>query len=250
MTRLALAAIVVAIAGHAAARELVHKVSPQYPIRALDRGEEGWVEISFQIAADGVVISPKVVAAEPKGRFDKSAVAAVAQWRYEASGADEARTVVVTFSQLAAGSARQVVMEKLSAAAQAVREGREADADETLEDIVDTGGLTLAELSVLEKVRGMRDYRARRFVGAAVHFNRVLEIFGSRMDAKAVGDVLDVLIPAYINAGMFAEAVQTTDRWQRPDESFPPPLASALASIRSALAAGRPIRLAPAAANQ
>ncbi len=58
------------------------RVSPIYPIRAANRGIEGWVEIEFTIDRDGGVILPRVVNAEPSAIFNRSALRAVSQWRY------------------------------------------------------------------------------------------------------------------------------------------------------------------------
>ena len=58
------------------------RVSPIYPIRAANRGIEGWVEIEFTIDRDGGVILPRVVEAEPSAVFNRSALRAVSQWRY------------------------------------------------------------------------------------------------------------------------------------------------------------------------
>lgn len=58
------------------------RVSPIYPIRAANRGIEGWVEIEFTIERDGGVILARVVDAEPSAIFNRSALRAVSQWRY------------------------------------------------------------------------------------------------------------------------------------------------------------------------
>jgi TonB family protein len=57
-------------------------VSPAYPPEALAGGVEGFVEVRFQVDADGRVSDPEVVAAEPEGVFEDAALAAVSRWRY------------------------------------------------------------------------------------------------------------------------------------------------------------------------
>ncbi|MCY4011198.1 MAG: TonB family protein [Gammaproteobacteria bacterium] len=56
--------------------------APEYPQRALARGVEGWVLVSFTIAASGVVADPVVVDADPPGVFDAAALRAVMRYRY------------------------------------------------------------------------------------------------------------------------------------------------------------------------
>lgn len=58
-------------------------VPPEYPVRALDRGTQGWVDIEFTVAADGTTRDAVVRAAEPAGVFDRAALQAVERWRYE-----------------------------------------------------------------------------------------------------------------------------------------------------------------------
>lgn len=55
---------------------------PEYPQRALARGVEGWVLVSFTIAATGAVADPMVVDANPPGIFDAAALRAVMRYRY------------------------------------------------------------------------------------------------------------------------------------------------------------------------
>ena len=58
-------------------------VPPEYPVRALERGTQGWVDIEFTVATDGTTRDATVRTAEPAGVFDRAALQAVARWRYE-----------------------------------------------------------------------------------------------------------------------------------------------------------------------
>jgi protein TonB len=58
------------------------RVPPQYPERALQRGIEGRVLIEFTISKSGSVKDAKVIAAEPNNIFNKAALKAVSQWKY------------------------------------------------------------------------------------------------------------------------------------------------------------------------
>lgn len=60
----------------------VVRVNPQYPIRARERGTEGWVELEFTISAAGTVKEARVIAAKPRGVFDRSALRAIKKWKY------------------------------------------------------------------------------------------------------------------------------------------------------------------------
>ena len=65
---------------------LVSKRIPTYPSRAERRGIEGWVHLSFAIQPDGTVADVKVMAAEPERVFDREAVEALKNWKFEAPG--------------------------------------------------------------------------------------------------------------------------------------------------------------------
>ena len=58
------------------------RIRPQYPPRALARGIEGWVELTFTATAQGIVSDLVVVDATPRGMFENAAKAAVARWRF------------------------------------------------------------------------------------------------------------------------------------------------------------------------
>ena len=62
----------------------IFRVNPQYPMRAQQRGIEGWVEVEFTIGRAGTVEAAFVTAARPSGVFDRAALRAVQRWRYRA----------------------------------------------------------------------------------------------------------------------------------------------------------------------
>lgn len=60
---------------------LVRATAP-YPARALQRGIEGFVELSFTVNAQGRVEDPVVLYAEPEGYFERSALNSIQKWQY------------------------------------------------------------------------------------------------------------------------------------------------------------------------
>lgn len=58
------------------------RVPPQYPERAMQRGTEGRVLVEFTISKSGSVKDAKVIAYEPSKIFNKAALKAVRQWKY------------------------------------------------------------------------------------------------------------------------------------------------------------------------
>jgi protein TonB len=58
------------------------RVEPQYPLRASERGIEGWVEVEFTISKLGTVKDPNVINSHPSSIFDRSALKAIRKWKY------------------------------------------------------------------------------------------------------------------------------------------------------------------------
>lgn len=53
-----------------------------YPSRALARGIEGFVELSFTVNEIGNVQDPVVIYAEPEGYFERAALQSIERWKY------------------------------------------------------------------------------------------------------------------------------------------------------------------------
>jgi protein TonB len=87
------AAQTTAVAAAAPPPKRLKYVSPTYPQEALSKGVEGWVDISFGVTASGQVVDVRVDGAQPRNQFDRAALAAVRQWKYEpsADGIDRAQ---------------------------------------------------------------------------------------------------------------------------------------------------------------
>lgn len=63
--------------------EVVEYVPPEYPTRALERRQEGWVDVEFTVNTDGSVGDVVVADASHDRFFRHEATAAVSQWRFE-----------------------------------------------------------------------------------------------------------------------------------------------------------------------
>jgi TonB family protein len=66
-----------------AQRTLLRFVQPDYPNEALLRGYEGWVDLSLDVTPAGVVLNPRVDNTNNGRIFNRAALAAVRQWRYQ-----------------------------------------------------------------------------------------------------------------------------------------------------------------------
>lgn len=73
----------VGVAPAAAEPVLIKQVPPEYPRGAERRKLEGTVEVAFDVNASGKVENATVQAESMPGVFDKAAVEAVEQWKFE-----------------------------------------------------------------------------------------------------------------------------------------------------------------------
>ena len=58
------------------------RVQPIYPVRAQERGIEGYVIMSFTISPTGTVKNPVVLESSPSRIFDRAAIRAIKKWKY------------------------------------------------------------------------------------------------------------------------------------------------------------------------
>ena len=94
---IALALVAAASLAHADAKVL-KKVAPEYPGEAIKKNiTAGSVRAKLNIGGDGKVANVEVVEAEPKRVFDRAAVDALSQWRFEGTGAAQTHEVKLVF---------------------------------------------------------------------------------------------------------------------------------------------------------
>jgi bla regulator protein blaR1 len=66
----------------------VTRVEPRYPLQAAQQGISGYVQIKFDVDAQGKVVNASVIKSSPEQVFDKEALHALQQWRYTATGVE------------------------------------------------------------------------------------------------------------------------------------------------------------------
>ncbi|WP_445768493.1 M56 family metallopeptidase [Rheinheimera sp.] len=64
----------------------VMRIEPLYPLQAAEQGISGYVQIKFDVDAQGKVVNASVVKSSPEKVFDKEALRALTQWQYTATG--------------------------------------------------------------------------------------------------------------------------------------------------------------------
>jgi protein TonB len=84
------------------ARELTPlvRVPPQYPERARAKLIEGYVTIRFTVTETGAVADPEVIAADPPGYFERSAIRSILRWKYQPQLADGKPVSVISVTKI------------------------------------------------------------------------------------------------------------------------------------------------------
>lgn len=62
--------------------EVVYRLAPVYPAAAQARGIEGWVKLAFTVTKEGRTRDIRILAADPPGVFNQSAIDTVSRLRY------------------------------------------------------------------------------------------------------------------------------------------------------------------------
>lgn len=75
----------ITVSAERTAPKLISVVEPEYPKAARVRGIEGWVDLTLSVAAAGNVVGARVEDSEGTRSFERAALSAVREWRYEAT---------------------------------------------------------------------------------------------------------------------------------------------------------------------
>lgn len=84
------------------ARELTPlvRIPAEYPLRALAKKIEGFVDMRFTVTEAGTVANPEVIRSDPEGLFEQAATRAVLKWKYQPQLADGKPVPVMTYTRL------------------------------------------------------------------------------------------------------------------------------------------------------
>lgn len=98
-TLLALSLSLTATLASASAPKVVKKIAPEFPAEAVRaKVASGSVRAKLSIAGDGKVSDVEIVEAQPRKVFDKAALEALREWRFEAAGEKQTHEVRLVFS--------------------------------------------------------------------------------------------------------------------------------------------------------
>lgn len=84
------------------ARELqpLVRIPAEYPMNALAKRQEGFVELRFTVTEAGTVEDPEVIRAFPEGVFERAALRAVRKWKYQPQMVEGRPRAVITYTRV------------------------------------------------------------------------------------------------------------------------------------------------------
>lgn len=77
--------------------QVLRKVNPRYPRRAMLRKQSGFVQLSFLISKSGKVSNVIINDSNPKNIFEKAAINAIKKWKFKQSNEEKNATITFNF---------------------------------------------------------------------------------------------------------------------------------------------------------
>lgn len=233
---------------------LIKRIPPRYPARAIDRGQEGWVDLRFTITPEGTTSDIRVVASYPRGVFDRTAINAVTNWIYapRTEGGSPVpqpdNRAILSFALAESTTLRESLASLAEAAFRQIAARDWEAAKNSIDELGEKPELNLYELAVLEQLRGRLAFARHDYPAAVDSFSRALSVT-TRFTADVRAGIYEALVLAALNAQQFERAVEAFDAWNPPDMPHTRELRRNVESVRSARGA-KPVDRASSVSNR
>jgi TonB family protein len=228
---------------------LTKRVPPHYPAKAVERGQEGWVDLSFTVTPEGTTSAIRVIAQYPKHVFARNAVNALSKWVYRPriengvavpQGNNHA---VLSFALADSSSLRDSVAGIFADAWAAIEAHDWQKARQVIDQIETDESLRLFELAVVEELRGYLAFGQKDYAAATIHFDRSFEL-SPRLPPDQRDNMTQALVVAALRNGQYQHALEVYDAWSSASDERRA-LRRTMDSVRAALGAGRPVVIDP-----
>ncbi len=232
--------------------------APRYPRVELNRGQQGWVQLSYVVSANGEIIDPVVENSSGSDAFERAALRTVEGWSYEPATWDgtpvqQCHTeVMITFAIDGAGtSVTKKFYNRYRKIGKAIDKGEVTKAQELVDDAINDLNLSLSEMAWLWAQRarlaaltGDKDAQLRAVRNATQNNGRWV-------DEKLYPNLLLVKAALEIENGYFSEALSSHDKLVSVNEEHPnlEPLQPFVNSLRDLMASDSALSV-PAAIGQ
>ncbi len=197
----------------------IKRPAPRYPGSELGRGQQGWVQLSYVVTADGEIVDPVVENSSGSHAFEKEALRTVKRWAYEPATWDgvpvqQCRTkVMITFALEGAGTGvTKKFYRRYKKIDKAIGNGELAKAQKMVDDAVDDLNLSLSETAWLWTARarlaGLNGDKAAQLSA----LRKATRNNGKWVDEKLYPNLLLLRTALEMEKGHLSEALSTHDK--------------------------------------
>lgn len=207
---------------HGISAKPIKRTAPRYPGSELGRGQQGWVQLSYVVTADGEIVDPVVEKSSGSDAFEREALRTVKRWAYEPATWDgvpvqQCRTrVMITFALEGAGTGvTKKFHRRYKKVDKAINDGELSKAQDLVDDIVADLNLSLSETAWLWTARarlaGLNGDKAAQLAA----LRKATRNNGKWVDEKLYPNLLLLRTALEMEEGNLSEALESHDKLVR-----------------------------------
>lgn len=204
---------------HGVSAKPVKRPAPRYPATELRRGQQGWVQLSYVVTADGEIVDPVVENSSGSDAFEKEALRTVKRWAYEPATWDgkavqQCHTkVMITFALDGAGTGvTKKFYRRYKKIDGAIDDGELAKAQEMIDGAVEDLNLSLSETAWLWTARARIAGLKGDKVAQLAALRKATGNNGKWVDPKVYPNLLILRTALELEEGNLSEALDSHDR--------------------------------------
>lgn len=197
--------------------QAIKRSRPHYPIKAANKGIEGWVLLEFSIETDGSVSEIIILDSSPVGIFEKSSIKAVRRWKYPPIESDgkivKIRTqVVLTFELEGSGGVSKGFKRSFRSAEKALNLGELATALQLIEELERDHVRNSTELAYFEYLHSRYFLATKNYHLAMVKLRRAGQGGWKYFYRTKRFELLQVLFSLEVAEHQYISALETFDQ--------------------------------------
>lgn len=190
--------------------------NPKYPYKAVQKGIEGWVLLSFVVEIDGTTSEVVVLDSSPSEFFEMAAIEAVSKWTYEPAqfGGEVVRQsntrIVLSFEfENGIKGASRFFHKRYKDAQKAVNAGDLETADKLIAEIDEKGTTSQYENAYFEILQASVHQKKGELKEAIGHLKRAVMAKGDHLERKHRRQLLRSLFALQVHERFYPSALQT-----------------------------------------
>jgi TonB family protein len=200
----------------------IEREPPRYPSRALEKGQEGWVIVSYVVQPDGTVADPIVVESSGILDFERAALKTVLNWSFEPATLDgkpvqQCQTKAqLTFAiESSERGARDKFVRRYNKMNRLLKEGDVDGAESLLDETMAKGEWNLYEYSRLWLVRSMIAHARGDAKAQLAALYKTVGKKGDFVEKRLLAAVLPMMLQLELVLSDYSSALETYAQLQK-----------------------------------